>query len=432
MDREAIARLLEAVAPEYKDKIAEVFGTNARQVVAFTESERRRFARHPDLLTLAQRTSEDFCSPAFSAKRWLEAAETAVSKLREANTETALAFLLRKGVQTLANSYYNTVPKDWQEFCDVAQSGAYAEFHAPLYGSQLATRVGRSERYAEGRVVGEETVIVNYKFGIVESFERELFDDDQTGQVRDRTKNLGQSMALTESIYAAYRFIGAAATYQNLVIPASNYTSTRTDGAAISSPWDATMHAQGSGSYGNRPSSYVALGLNPLKQAYSELMNAKDPLSNKIIVTPRVLLVSPMDALHAPLLVAPPSGVPYYPALPGATGTKPFSGTTQAAEMPSAGFPGGVFGANPFMGLGIKVAVARWLPAWAWAFGEKKGFLFQEREGLEVVQEAQNAGASFEADAVRFKSRRRFEAEWINGASRFWWLGNDGSVTGSF
>jgi hypothetical protein len=85
------------------------------------------------------------------------------------------------------------------------------------------------------------------------------------------------------------------------------------------------------------------------------------------------------------------------------------------------------------VGLGIKVVVAKFLADWAWAIGEaKKGFIFQERDPLEVIQEAAATGAAFQFDAMRYRSRRRFEADWIAGGSRFWFLGNDGSQAGSF
>jgi hypothetical protein len=130
------------------------------------------------------------------------------------------------------------------------------------------------------------------------------------------------------------------------------------------------------------------------------------------------------------MLVQPPSGVPYYPAIVGA------SGSTMGNA--ASGFPGGVMGANPFMGLGIKPVLARFFPRWAWAMGEgKKGIVMQEREPMEVIQENQQSGAAFEVAAYRFRSFRRFQSDWVGEGSRLWWLGNSGQgnsggATGSF
>lgn len=357
----------------------------------------------------------------FKPSRWMDACMETVRGFREAIPETALSFLLRKGIQTLANDWYISVAREWQDYALQASSDAVAEWYGPLYGSAVAGRIARGDRWPEGRIIGEDSVLVNQKFGLIESFDRDLFDDDMTGQIRQRAQRLGQSMAITENAYAALRFIGLAATYSNLIVPASNYTTIDINGNPVVGPFSATLH----GTYGNRPGTYVALALNPLKQAWSDLLNALDPQLNKIIVNPNTLIHSSMDALHAPLLVSPPAGVPYYPAITGPAGS--------TAATAASGFPGGVFGANPFMGLGIKPVLARFLPSWAWGLGERaKGFVFQERDPLEVIQEQPASGAAFEVDAYRFRSRRRFEADWLGGGSRFWWLGNDGSITGSF
>lgn len=422
--------LIEALVPtDARDdrlvKVLEGLRATKAEAPSFTfisESDRRW--THPSIIRLAEATAPKWSAKDFSAKKWFESAQDAIFTLREAHSETALAFLLRKGIQTMANDWYQTVPRDWQNYAGSSSSGGYAEWYAPLYGSVVAGRVNRGDPFPEGKVIGEESVLVNYKFGLIESFDRELFDDDQTGQIRQRASKLGASMAITENAYAAIRFIGLAGAYANLAVPASNYKTIDVAGVTVASPWSATLYGATAGD-GNRPSAYAALGLSGLKNAWSRMLNAKDPQGNKIITQPDTLLVSSMDALHAPLLVSPPNGVPYYPAVIGASG--------QTASNAQAGYPGGAFGANPFMGLGIKVVVARFLPDWAWAIGEKgKGFIFQERDPLEVIPEATASGAAFNFDAMRYRSRRRFEADWIGGGSRFWFLGNDGTAAGSF
>jgi len=413
---EVIARIVEAAVRELQGKPAQV---DAKGRVFISESEKWWYGK--ELITLAETACPEWSKHDFSARRWIRACMESSRKLREANPETALAFLLRKGVQTLANDWYVVVPKEYQDYALIASSDAVAEWYAPLYASSVAGRVVRGDRFPEGKIVGEDSVLVNQKFGLIESFDRELFDDDQTGQIRQRASRLGQSMAVTENAYAALRFIGVAGAYANLLVTASNYSTTDVNGNVVTGPFSATLH----GAYGNRPAVFVALGLNPLKQAWSELLNALDPLRNKIIINPNTLLHSPQDALHAPLLVSPPAGVPYYPAVIGAAGS--------TASSAASGFPGGVFGANPFMGLGIKPVLARFLPNWAWSLGERaKGFTWQDRNPLEVIQEGTTSGAAFEVDAFRFRSRRRYEADWVGGGSRFWWLGNDGSIAGAF
>jgi len=436
---EQMVKALEALSPDLVAAIRASKATEAEKTLFISEKERRYIPK--GLIRLAEAACPEWRRNDFSVRRWVDAVTPAIGKLteaysntmlREAHSETALAFLLRKGVQTIANDWYNVVPREWQDYAGTAQSNTLAEFYTPLYASTIAGQVSNGERFPEGRIIGENSVMVNYKFGLIESFDRELFDDDQTAQIRLRASRLGQGMAITENVYAAIRFIGIKGTYQNLTVQASNYSTTDVFGNPITGPWSPTLYGTAGvlGGSGNMPASFIALGLVGLKAAWTALLNAKDPLSNKIIVNPNTLLVSSMDALHAPLLVTPPQGVPYYPAPIGSgAGQMGQSGTPQTAATATSGYPGGIMSANPFMGLGIKVVVARFLNDWAWSLGEKgKGFMWQERDALEVIQENPAAGAAFEVDAYRFRSRRRFEVDWIGGGSRFWYLGNSGSV----
>ena len=166
--------------------------------------------------------------------------------------------------------------------------------------------------------------------------------------------------------------------------------------------------------------------MNAIKTAYTTMLKALDPLQNIIAVVPNVLVVSARDSINAQILLAP--GM--YPAVLGAAGDT-LGGVTQASEGIKSGFPGAWGSQNPLAGLGLELVTERYLPDWAWLMGEKgKGFIFQERDPLEIVQETPNSGISFAFDTIRFRSRRRFEADYVGGGSRFWYLGNDGTATG--
>lgn len=387
-----------------------------------------------ELVPLAAVTSQKFVEALGngSIKSWLSGMREACGRLREAQSETALGFLLRKGVQVVANSWYNTTPRAWQQYSLINGSNAVAEWYAPLYGSVIAGLVPRGVQFPEGRTTGEDSALVNQKFGLVESFDRELFDDDQTGQIRDRARNLGASMGVTESVWASSRLLGPARTYANLTVPVSTYSTTNSAGTSITTPFSTTLYT---GTAGNRPSTYFNLGANALKVALVALYNAVDPLQNRIVTNPNRLVVSTQDSLNADMLLA--AGA--YPAIPGQSGTTAatqnvIGGTTSAAGATQGafvGFPGGSFAPNPFAGLGITKVLERYLPDWAWVLGEQgKGFVFQERDALEIAQEAPNSGANFSFDSIRYRSRRRFEADWVGGGSRFWYMGDDGTVAG--
>jgi hypothetical protein len=388
-----------------------------------------------ELVPLAAATSTKFreATNGGSIKQWWRACQESVRALREANAETALGFLLRKGVQTIANDWYQVTNKEWPNYCLTASSTTIAEWYAPLYPSVIADRVQAGVQFPEGRIIGEDSHLVNQKFGLIEAIDQELISDDQSGQIKQRAQRLGQSMSITESVWAASRFVGTERTYANLTVPASSYSTTDINGTAVSTPFSTTLYGA---SAGNALQSYGTLNMGHLKQAYVQLLNAVDPLQNKIIVNPSCLLVSSQDAINGKLLLAEGG----YPAIVGqsdaALASNPTIGGTSATAGASqgayTGFPGGFGSNNPFSGLGIKLIVERYMTDWVWALGEaKKGLVFQERDPMEVVQESPNTGSSFNFDQVRFRSRRRFECDWVGGGSRFFVLGNDGSVTGN-
>src|SRR3990167_2387940 len=369
-----------------------------------------------------------------SLRRWLEAAETASrTRFREANSETTLGFLLRKGVQTLANDWYQAAEKVWPDYCGTANSTGVAEWYAPLYHTTLPAPVERGDRFPEARVIGEDSLIRNIVFGEIVGFDRVLWDDDQTGQIQQFSSKLGDGMAITESIWAAYRFLGSARTYANITVPASGYTTTDINGTAVTTPFRSTLYAA---SVGNRPTTFGTLNLGRLARAYVTTLNAVDPLQNKIVVRPNTLLTSAMDALRGKTLITPGP----WPGVVGesdtAAASAPVLGGTVSAAGANQGVLAGTVGGwgtpNPFAGLGWKHVMERYLPDWAWALGEKgKGFLFQQRDPLEIVEEGRNTGSYFDFDQIRYRSRERFNIDWVGGGSRFWYLGDDGTVPGT-
>lgn len=403
-------------------------------VGGLNEDDRQMVGAYPEMLELAAELTPRFkeaCNAGHGIKKWWNTAKAAC--YREANSEMTLGFLLRKGIEQIGTDWYHRTPTVYRQYSEIAPSNAVAEWYGPLYAGDIAVEIYRGVTIPEGRVQGENSQLVNRKFGRIEAFERELFDDDKTGQIAKRASVLGESMAVTESVYASSRFIGAARTYGQLTVTASNYSTTNYLGAAVTTPWSSTLY---SATEGNRPSSYGILNMGNMKFAYQMLMGATDPLGNIIAVNPNTLLHSRNDKVNADLLVQPG----YYPATVGQSnttlannpvlgGTSSTAGTSQGAY---AGYPGGIMSNNPIAAWGIKAVCEVYMTAWACALGQSgRGFVFQERTPLEVVQETPNSGNSFNFDVIRYRAMRRFEADWIGGGSRFWFLLNDGTVTGA-
>jgi hypothetical protein len=109
----------------------------------------------------------------------------------------------------------------------------------------------------------------------------------------------------------------------------------------------------------------------------------------------------------------------WYPAVQGLA--------TQTSATASSGVAGQFGAINPFNGV-LELATNVYLPNGAWILCQaKKGLVFQRRDPMEVIQELPQSGQSFNTDTYRFRSRSRWEQEWIE--ARYYGLGNDGSAS---
>ena len=256
--------------------------------------------------------------------------------------------------------------------------------------SQQLTKGGLSIRFAQPCSL--------FIHRLTEAFERELFDDDQTGQIKNRASQMGENFKIMEEIYVIGKTLGTGFTVQNVTVDPD---ITAAD----------TVTGTGTGSYntapkGNRPASFARLSQANLESADISLMNITDPLGNKFLVSPNSLITSPIDKF---------------------VGAKLLNSTLQpSVPSASADSTGYVNTVNPLQGL-YKLLVSRFMTSKAWILGDpKKCLVFQRRDPLEIVQENPASGQSFSMEVYRFKSRSRFEVGMID--SRFMFLGDDGTV----
>lgn len=337
-------------------------------------------------------------------------------EMGEATSASALGQLMRAGVQVFANNLYLRTAVSWPEYISEVASNKRQEFYAPLDQSLLPTQNRPQQPYKESKVTGQDIELINKKFMGGESFERELWDDDQTGQIRTRANALGKGQRLIEEIYVAGRMMGLTDyTIANFVVPASNWRGYNSLGTAISTPYATNLY---DATHGNRPGSYAALNVITFKQGVAALMNALDQNGIKILVQPNHLVVSTQDAINTRTLVESD----FWPAVQGLSG--------QQNNTATSGSLSGMGAKNVFKGL-VSFSVNFYFKDWAWNLTEKKSeaAAFQRRDPMEIVQENPLSGASFEQDVMRYRSRSRWEFDYID--PRFFWLGNDGSVAGS-
>lgn len=293
---------------------------------------------------------------------WKKLEESTGEVCREANVSSNLGQLLRYGVQQFMFDGYKDVNVVYPDVVQMVQSSNRQEWYAPLFGAELPTDVAPGESYNDSRIAGIDTVLVNKKVGRILAMQKELFDDDQTGQLGSRASKLGKRVRYKEEfdVMAALR----GATYSTTI--------------------------------GNSFAANTVLSQPALETANIQLSQIRDPLGNRFGVEPSLLLVSSWDMFNAAKLL----NSALQPSVPGAAG--------QTANSASSGGTGWTMTANPLQGL-FSLKVSRFLAQNDWFLMEPKTSIpFQERAPLAVVQEDPNSGESFERDIYRWKVSRRY------------------------
>jgi phage major head subunit gpT-like protein len=330
-------------------------------------------------------------------------------QLREADSASSFNQVLRAGVQAVVNSLYESVPTTYEDWTHAVASNKDTELYAPLHGLKFPKEVGRQEKYPEVRAAGLDLKIQNKKYGTMYPIEKELLDDDQTGQFQKQAGLLGEyaKQVLEVLSYAKLASV-AGMKYDELEIPV---TETK-PAAETTYPWNATGLVGGGKT---RPSAYAALNQANIQAGLIALMNQLNLLGLKMSVAPDRLLISPHYRFDSAVL----AHSSYYP-----------SGAAAAGNV------GGAFAINPLQGL-FDITVSRFMfdnsgsvnadsKAWYLVDSKKPWFIVQVREAAVVEQENPMSGESFSADIYRFKVRTRANADFID--PRFAWQGSDGSV----
>lgn len=343
---------------------------------------------------------------------------TVDAALKEADSSSSFAQVLRAGIQSLVNSSYETVPTTFESWATTVNSGRDTELYAPLQGVSFLREVGKQEIYSESAAAGLDIKLKNRKYGTVYAVEKELLEDDQTGQFAKQAGLLGEyaKLAIEVVVYAklAGKFTGGAvASYANMTVP---NTETQPSYEAAY-PWTPASAPLRGGGF-NRPASYGALTQPNIQAGFIGLMNQLNLLGLKMNVDPRRLLISPYYRFDAAVLL----NSSFYPSQPGTS-----TGTT-----------GNTFAINPIESI-ASLTVSRFMfdntgsatvstgsKAWYLMDDSKPWFVVQIRQAAEVVQEAPNAGDSFNRDVVRFKLSLRVNADHID--PRFAWQGSDGTA----
>lgn len=316
-------------------------------------------------------------SDSFSFRKLRSNLQESEAKLTEANAESAFGQLLRYGVQHFMFDAYKSVTDFvYPDLVSSRPSSNRQEWYAPLFGVEIPRDIPTGGQFEDSKVSGLDVEVVNKKVGRMFTVERELIDDDQTGQIQMRAGQLGERLRYKEEadVMGVDVFTLVQAGRGITGVAATSYT------VAI----------------GNRPAAFANLTQAGLIAGDIALHNMLDPLGNRILVKPSLLLVSPADKFNAAMLLQSS----LQPAVPGSAG--------QTLSTASSGLTGYTGTINPLQGL-YNLKVSRFLPANNWFLMEPKtSIVFQERDPLELMMENRDSGKSFERDEYRWRIRRRY------------------------
>lgn len=341
---------------------------------------------------------------------------TVGSAMREADSATSFTQVLRAGIQSLVNQSYETVPTTFESWTTTVNSERDTELYAPLHGISFVREVGKQELFSESYAAGLDIKLQNRKYGEIFAVERELLEDDQTGQFAKQAGLLGEYAKLAWEVIAYAKLAGSftggvKASYAGLVIP-----NTETKPSTEANYPFATAAAPFQGGGYNRPATYTILNQAGIQNGFIGLMNQRNLLGLLMNVDPKRIVCSPKNRFAAAILL----NSSFYPSTTGS----------------SAGVTGAPFAINPIESIAA-LTVSRFVfnnvgvidgqsDAWYLMDDSKPFFVMQVRESASVLQEAPNSGESFNRDIIRFRLVLRGNGDYVD--PRFVWAGNDGSI----
>ena len=336
--------------------------------------------------------------------------------VKESDSGSNFPQVLRAGVQSIVNSMYLTVPVTYESWTTTVNSTKDTELYAPLHGVSFLREVGKKEIYSESYAAGLDIKLVNRKYGTIWGVEKELLEDDQTGQFAKQASLLGEYCRQAGEVIAyaklAGKFTGGAiANYAGMVVP---NTETQPANEANYPYTSSNAPFQGGGS--NRPVAFGALTQTNVQNGFIGLMEQLNLLGLKMSVDPDTILISPFYRFDLAVLLNSSA----YPSVPSAT---PGAVGTTFAFNPIESIAKAVISRFMFTNTGTVTTASK---AWYIIDSKKPCFVMQMRQAAEVEQEAPTAGDSFNRDVIRFKCSTRMNGDWID--PRFCWQGSDGSV----
>lgn len=389
---------------ERNRKVLEKHAYENEETRSMRESMKRKFGIDP----ITDTEKFPVMKESFSWKRFRGQLE---EKLREADASSAFSQFLVAGLLQNINGMYQLAKVTYTDWVTVASTNLVETPIAPLQGVSFPREVGAQAPYPEVGAAALSLKIRAKKYGSMYSIERELLEDDQSGQFKLQSGMLGEYLQLLSEVLCYGKLQSVAnMSYAGFDVPVSETKPSYESNY----PWTSSAAPFVGGGY-NQPTSFGALTQSNVQAGIIALMEQKNLLGINMMVNPSRILISPYYRFDLAILL----NSAYYPSGAAASGSV-----------------GGAFAINPLQGL-ADATVTRFMPdqngvfaaaskSWFIVDATKPWFQMLTKVPVAVEQENPMSGESFNRDIYRFKAYTRMNADFVD--PRFAWRGSDGSV----
>lgn len=177
---------------------------------------------------------------------------------------------------------YGRLPDMIPKIFRVQTSNRWGEQTTSMAGIKAAPAKSEGVAVAfDDPIEGFDKTYTHTTYAIAVSFSEELIEDDRLQMVEDTYRSLGLAMFQTRQIQA----IG---------ILNDGFSDTGPDGSSL---FNSSHSLIGGGSYGNRPSTDIALSVAGMREMEVDLMNQVNHRNIQVMVSPELVVVPP-DLKH--------------------------------------------------------------------------------------------------------------------------------------
>lgn len=330
------------------------------------------------------------------------------AKMREADSSSAFAQFLKAGLQTIVADGFMNTETTYEDWVTVVPSKQAEEPYAPSHGVSFPREVGAQMPYPEVAAAALDLKLKNKKYGGMYTVEKELLEDDQTGQFQRNGALLGEYLKVLVEVLCYGKLASAAGmSYAGFDVPTSETKPSYEENY----PWSTSLRGGGA----TKPASFGALSQSNIQAGIIALGKQKNLNGLFMGAKAKRIIASPAYQFDLAVLL----NSSFYPTGAGA-----------------AGAIAGNMAINPIKGL-VDVTLSPYLfdnagqitgtsKAWYLVDDSKPFFVLQQRTPVGMEQENPQSGESFNRDVYRFKGFTRCNADFID--PRYAWQGSDGSV----